>query len=44
MFSGIVEAIGRITDVEDRDTTRRFLVEVPEFASQLDPSEALRYE
>ena len=26
MFKGIVEATGRITDIEDRDTTRRFRV------------------
>ena len=35
MFSGIVEAIGTIRSVEDRETTRRFRVEVPAFASEL---------
>jgi len=35
MFSGIVEATGHIRDVVDRDSTRRFRVEVPDFAGEL---------
>ena len=35
MFSGIIEAIGTIRSVEYRETTRRFRVEVPAFASEL---------
>jgi len=35
MFSGIVEGTGRIRDVVDRETTRRFRVDVPSFAHEL---------
>ena len=35
MFSGIVEAIGTIRDVVDLESTRRFHVDVPEFAGEL---------
>ncbi|MGB1656555.1 MAG: riboflavin synthase [Longimicrobiales bacterium] len=35
MFSGIVEAVGTIREVADLESTRRFRVEVPEFASEL---------
>jgi riboflavin synthase len=35
MFSGIVEAIGTITRVEDRETTRRFFVEVSAFGTEV---------
>ena len=35
MFSGIVEAVGTITGVEDGRTTRRFRVEAPELAEEL---------
>jgi len=41
MFSGIVEAVGRIRSVEDLDSTRRFRVEVPAFASQLELGESV---
>jgi riboflavin synthase len=36
MFSGIVEGTGRIRDVVERETTRRFRVDVPSFAHELD--------
>ena len=35
MFSGIVEAVGTIRDVVDRESTRRFRVEVPGMVSEL---------
>ena len=35
MFSGIVEAIGTIRSVEDRETTRRFRVEANRASAQL---------
>ena len=35
MFSGIVEALGTLRDVEDRETTRRFRVEAPAIVSEL---------
>jgi len=35
MFSGIVETIGIVRDVEDREATRRFWIEVPSFAREL---------
>ncbi len=35
MFSGIVEAVGTVGHVEDRDTTRRFRVEAPTLAAEL---------
>jgi len=36
VFSGIVEAVGRIRDVEDLASTRRFRVEAPEIAAELE--------
>jgi riboflavin synthase len=35
MFTGIVEAVGRVSGVEDRDGTRRFWVEAPPLAAGL---------
>jgi riboflavin synthase len=35
MFTGIVETTGTISGVQDLDTTRRFHVDVPEFAGEL---------
>ncbi len=35
MFTGIIEATGRIRSAEDRDTTRRFVIEAPELARGL---------
>jgi riboflavin synthase len=35
VFSGIVEAMGTIRDVEERRSTRRFRVEAPSLASEL---------
>ena len=35
MFTGIVESVGRIQAVEDRETTRRFRLEAPEVAPGL---------
>jgi len=35
VFSGIVETIGTIRDVVDLESTRRFLVDVPEFSGAL---------
>ena len=35
MFSGIVEGVGTVRHVVDRASTRRFYVDVPEFARQL---------
>ena len=36
MFTGIVEVMGRIQAVEDRATTRRFRLEAPEVAPELE--------
>lgn len=41
MFSGIVEAVGTIRDVVDRESTRRFRVEVPTIASELGPGDSV---
>lgn len=41
MFTGIVEAMGTIRSTEDRETTRRFLVEAPTFARELSPGESI---
>ena len=41
MFSGIVEAVGAIEDVEDYQSTRRFRVHVPEFAGELTPGDSV---
>lgn len=41
MFSGIVEAMGTIRDVTDRETTRQFRVEVPAFAGALTPGDSV---
>lgn len=35
MFSGIVEAVGRVRDIEERDSTRRFRVEAPTLGPEL---------
>jgi riboflavin synthase len=35
MFSGIVEAVGLVRDIERRQTTHRFWVEAPDLASEL---------
>jgi riboflavin synthase len=35
MFTGIVEAVGVVRGVEDRESTRRFWVEAPEITPQL---------
>ncbi len=35
MFTGIVESTGRVRDIEERDSTRRFWVETPLLASAL---------
>jgi len=36
MFTGIVEALGTLRGVEERDTTRRFVLEAPEIAPELE--------
>lgn len=41
MFSGIVEAIGTVHRIANRETTRRFGVSVPEFASELSPGDSV---
>lgn len=41
MFTGIVEAVGVIRSVEDRETTRRFVVETPELAPSLAPGDSV---
>jgi riboflavin synthase len=35
MFSGIVEAVGQVRDIEKRQATHRFWVEAPAFAAEL---------
>jgi riboflavin synthase len=41
MFTGIVEATGIIRDVEDRASTRRFSVEAPALAPELQPGDSV---
>jgi len=41
MFTGIVEAIGTIRDVEDRESTRRFHVEAPGLVPELTPGDSV---
>ena len=41
MFTGIIDTTGRIVQTEDRDTTRRFVVEAPAFARELKPGESI---
>jgi riboflavin synthase len=41
MFTGIVEATGRISRTEDLETTRRFIVDAPTFAAELSPGESI---
>ena len=35
MFTGVVEAMGTVVDLEDLGSTRRFNIQVPEFAGEL---------
>lgn len=41
MFTGIVEATGRVRDIEDRESTRRLWVEAPSLASELDHGDSI---
>ncbi|MGD2045147.1 MAG: riboflavin synthase [Gemmatimonadota bacterium] len=41
MFTGIVEAVGIIRDVEDRQSTRRFQVEAPGLVPELSPGDSV---
>lgn len=41
MFTGIVEAKGRIHHAEELETTRRFVVEAPAFAAELSPGDSI---
>lgn len=41
MFTGIVETTGRVAEVEDRETTRRFVLEAPELAPELAPGDSV---
>ena len=41
MFTGIIEATGRIRRTEDLATTRRFVIEAPDFAGELSPGESI---
>lgn len=41
MFSGIVEATGRIRSVTELETTRRFVVEAPTFAREAAPGDSI---
>jgi len=41
MFTGIIEAMGRIRHAEERETTRRFVVEAPDFAAELAPGDSI---
>ena len=41
MFSGIIEAVGTIRSVTDRETTRRFDVEAPSLAGELAPGDSV---
>ncbi len=41
MFSGIVEGIGTVRAVEDRATTRRFLIEVDTLAGEVEPGDSI---
>jgi len=40
MFTGIVEATGRVRNIEDRESTRRFWVEAP-FAAELSDGDSI---
>lgn len=41
MFTGIVEAMGIVRGVEDRESTRRFLVEAPGMVPELSPGDSV---
>jgi len=41
MFTGIVEATGRIARTEDLETTRRFVIDAPTFGEELSPGESI---
>jgi riboflavin synthase len=41
MFTGIIEATGRIGRTEDLATTRRFVIDAPAFAGELSPGESI---
>jgi len=41
MFTGIVEAVGRVRGIEDRDAIRRFWVEAPGLAAELRPGDSV---
>ena len=41
MFTGIIEATGRIRRTDDLATTRRFVIEAPDFAGELSPGESI---
>jgi riboflavin synthase len=41
MFTGIVEGMGTIRDVQDRESTRRFSVEAPELVPELSPGDSV---
>lgn len=41
MFTGIIEATGRLVEVRDLDTTRRFTLEAPAFTGALRPGDSI---
>lgn len=41
MFTGIVEAVGRVRAVEERDRGRRLTIEAPELAPELEPGASI---
>ena len=41
MFTGVIESTGRIVEVQELDTTRRFVVEAEAFARELKPGESV---
>jgi riboflavin synthase len=41
MFTGIIEAMGRVARTADLETTRRFVIEAPAFASELAPGDSV---
>lgn len=41
MFTGIIEAMGRIAEALDLDTTRRFRIEAPAYSGALEPGDSV---
>ena len=41
MFTGIIESVGAVREVTDRESTRVFRVTAPDFAAELSPGESI---